>query len=407
MCQGCPIPELKTPHSGKQGMTPHPAIYILKPEHPLTRTPEPSSSPTGLNTDPPRSPLPLTPPQFDFPCVHLTSQAPRCTNSRPPGYSAGLVSPTVPSKVTLIHPILLQCPLKPPNPNPPMPAPFPCCTSTTTYPRSIHLLLTKAKDDPLRLQNFYCLAYKDSTASDYYKNEGMEREKNVNLTHFGLQNCNLGPPFEVHEDSLSSRSYLSRFFLATYASRFFEDLTERNTRVGGNLQVNDFCCWVAVQCLFSGGLLHFISSLNPRNIPYLKSEYCVVIKNKPDKGCYGLIKPSIHLQNYALYMQLSVQLSFFLHAKLYKIHGLCIFVSVKKGLYDVNPMCIWRDFFLNDFQLFSASTISCTPELVFCVSKFSAENPNLPLNRIVLSKITQDQNLQERKTLISVEARTR
>ncbi|KNZ58216.1 hypothetical protein VP01_1974g6, partial [Puccinia sorghi] len=35
---------------GKPGMTPHPAIYILRQEHPLTRTPEPSSSPrTGLN----------------------------------------------------------------------------------------------------------------------------------------------------------------------------------------------------------------------------------------------------------------------------------------------------------------------------------------------------------------------
>ncbi|KNZ64105.1 hypothetical protein VP01_1065g2 [Puccinia sorghi] len=51
MCQGCPLPELRILHSGKQGMTPHPEIYILSPEQSVTRTPEPSSSPrTGLNS---------------------------------------------------------------------------------------------------------------------------------------------------------------------------------------------------------------------------------------------------------------------------------------------------------------------------------------------------------------------
>ncbi|KNZ47785.1 uncharacterized protein VP01_6148g1 [Puccinia sorghi] len=51
MCQGCPLSELKMPHSGERGMAPHPAIYILRQENPLTRTPEPSSSPrTGLNS---------------------------------------------------------------------------------------------------------------------------------------------------------------------------------------------------------------------------------------------------------------------------------------------------------------------------------------------------------------------
>ncbi|KNZ49262.1 hypothetical protein VP01_5111g2 [Puccinia sorghi] len=44
------------PHSGKQGMTPHPPIYILRTEHLLTKTPELSSSPrTGLNTNKPIS----------------------------------------------------------------------------------------------------------------------------------------------------------------------------------------------------------------------------------------------------------------------------------------------------------------------------------------------------------------
>ncbi|KNZ57878.1 hypothetical protein VP01_204g3 [Puccinia sorghi] len=48
---GCPLSELKIPHSGKRGMTPHPEIYILRQEHPLTRTPETSSSPRTLIGD--------------------------------------------------------------------------------------------------------------------------------------------------------------------------------------------------------------------------------------------------------------------------------------------------------------------------------------------------------------------
>ncbi|KNZ60236.1 hypothetical protein VP01_158g5 [Puccinia sorghi] len=46
----CPV-LLKPSGDMCQRMTPHPAIYILRQEHPLTRTPEPSSSPrAGLNT---------------------------------------------------------------------------------------------------------------------------------------------------------------------------------------------------------------------------------------------------------------------------------------------------------------------------------------------------------------------
>ncbi|KNZ56383.1 hypothetical protein VP01_2416g4 [Puccinia sorghi] len=46
----CPV-VLKPPGNMRTGMTPHPAIYILRQEHSFTRTPEPSSSPrTGLNT---------------------------------------------------------------------------------------------------------------------------------------------------------------------------------------------------------------------------------------------------------------------------------------------------------------------------------------------------------------------
>ncbi|KNZ59660.1 hypothetical protein VP01_1685g4 [Puccinia sorghi] len=97
MCQECLLPELRILHSGKKGMTPHPAIYILRQEHPLTRIPEPEPLPAD-QTPPDSAPANHCPP---------TPTRSRTNNPLSPANPTQAPSPHLP------HP---QPPLNPLNP---------------------------------------------------------------------------------------------------------------------------------------------------------------------------------------------------------------------------------------------------------------------------------------------------